>query len=81
MQRNKEKPKAVKLTFGSTELGSWITTSEPYWGLSASPIGTLHMFVSTYITKARETALSEVYPENVKAFPDIVGSLLIENAK
>jgi hypothetical protein len=31
--------------------------------------------------KARETALSEVYPENVKAFPDVVGYLLIENTK
>ena len=37
------------------------------------------MFVSSYITKATETALSEVYPENVKAGPDIVGSVLIEN--
>ena len=32
-------------------------------------------------SKTRETVLSEVYPENVKAFPDIMGSLLIENTK
>ena len=78
LQRNKEEPKAVKSTFGSTALGSWITTSEPYWGLSASPVNTAHVCIKLHY-KSDRACLIEVYPENVKAGPDIVGSVLIEN--
>ena len=40
LQRNQEELKAVKLTFGSRDWRSWVTTSEPYWGLLAAPVNT-----------------------------------------